>query len=88
MIHTQNGPVVAPRIENRAERQTNRVANGLRQGTISSDELSSLHQMRSEARQGLVESKGDNGWVGPVERLQVHQDLNQISRTIAAFRHN
>jgi len=88
MIHTQNGPVYAPAIESRAANQRDRVQNGLGAGSISQDELSSLRQMRSEARSGLVESKGDNGWVGPVERRQVHQDLNQISSSIFAFKHN
>ena len=61
---------------------------GLEGGSISGNELSSLREMRSDARQGLAESKGDNGWVGPVERRQVHQDLNQINRSIFAFKHN
>lgn len=44
--------------------------------------------MRSAARGELAAAKGDNGWVGPVERRQLHQDLNAISRTIYAFKHN
>ena len=88
MIHTQNGNVFAPAIENRAANQRARVHNGVSAGSISQDELSSLQQMRSDTRTGLVDSKGDNGWVGPVERRQVHQDLNQISSSIFAFKHN
>jgi len=88
MIHTQNGPVFAPVIEARAANQRARVQDGLSSGSISQDELSSLRQQRSEARAGLVESKGDNGWVGPKERREVRQDLNQISQSIYAFKHN
>lgn len=88
MIHTQNGNVFAPAIENRAERQRDRVKQGLDNGTVTQDELATLRGMRRDARAGLAESKGDNGWVGPVERRQVHQDLNAISRTIFAFKHN
>jgi hypothetical protein len=88
MIHTQNGPVFAPAIENRAANQRERVRAGVNEGSISCEELSSLRDMRQDARQGLAESKGDNGWVGPVERRQVHQDLNAISQSIYAFRHN
>lgn len=88
MIHTQHGNVFAPAIEARASHQRARVQDGLQSGTISGSELSSLRDMRSDARQGLAESKADNGWVGPVERRQVHQDLNQINRSIFAFKHN
>jgi hypothetical protein len=88
MIHTQNGNVIAPAIENRAERQRDRVKQGVDNGTVSRDELSTLRGMRADARAGLAESKGDNGRVGPLERREVHQDLNNISRTISALKHN
>jgi hypothetical protein len=88
VIHTQNGNVFAPGIESRRANQRERVQAGIADGSLSCDELSSLNGMRQEARQGLVDSKGDNGWVGPAERRQVHQDLNQISQAIFAFRHN
>jgi len=41
------------------------VQNGFNEGSVSGSELSNLREMRSDARQGLAESKGDNGWVGP-----------------------
>lgn len=88
MINTQNGNVLAPAIENRAARQRDRVKQGLDNGTVTSDELSTLRDMRSDARAGLAESKADNGWVGPAERRAVHQDLNAINRTIFTLKHN
>lgn len=88
LIHTQNGNVYAPGIKNRAQTQNARVAQGIASGSISQEELATLKDMRADARAGLAASKGDNGWVGPQERREVHQDLNQISRTIYAFKHN
>jgi hypothetical protein len=88
MINTQNGNVYAPAIENRAERQRDRVKQGLENGTVTREELSTVREMRVDARAGLVESKGDNGWVGPAERRALHQDLNAINRTIFALKHN
>ena len=88
MIHTSNGNVYAPGLEARAANQRSRVQQGISSGSISESELASLKDMRSDARQELAEAKGDNGWVGPVERRNLHQDLNAISRTIFAFKHN
>jgi hypothetical protein len=88
MIHTSNGNVYAPGLEARAANQRARVQQGLSSGSISQSELATLKDVRSDARQELAEAKGDNGWVGPVERRQLHQDLNAISRTIFAFKHN
>ena len=88
MIHTSNGNVYAPGLEARGLNQRARVQQGLNSGSISQSELATLKEMRSDARGELAAAKGDNGWVGPVERRQLHQDLNAISRTIFAFKHN
>ena len=47
-----------------------------------------LKDMRSDARASLAEAKGNNGWVGPKERKELHQDMNSISQTIYALKHN
>ena len=88
MIHTSNGNVYAPGLEARGHNQRARVQQGLNSGSITESELATLKDMRNEARQELAEAKGDNGWVGPVERRNLHQDLNALSRTIFAFKHN
>ena len=63
------------------------VLRALHEFGFASTDLS-VEDMRNEARQELAEAKGDNGWVGPVERRNLHQDLNALSRTIFAFKHN
>lgn len=86
MIHTSSGNVYAPGLEARGLNQRARVRQGLNSGSINQSELGVLKDMRSDARQELAGAKGDNGWVGPVERRNLHQDLNAISRTISAFK--
>lgn len=86
MIRTSNGNVYAPGLEARGLNQYARVQQGIHNGTISQSELEVLKEMGSAARQELSEAKGDNGRVGPVERRNLHQDLNAISRTIFAFK--
>lgn len=88
MIHTKNGNVYAPGIQARASNQHNRVQDGIADGSLTSSELSGLRAMRKDARAELVQAKGDDGKVGPLERRQVHQDLNQISQAIYEFKHN
>ena len=88
MISTSKGNVVAPGLQHRAANQQARVAQGVSSGSLSQAERGVLKEMRTDARASLSEAKGDNGRVGPQERRDVHQDMNSISRTIFAMKHN
>lgn len=88
MIHTKNGNVYAPHLEARRDRQHNRVQDGKQDGSLSTEELAQLKDMRQDARQDLAQAKGDNGRVGPGERRELNQDMNKISQAIYAFKHN
>ena len=88
MIHTNQGNVYAPGLKARGHHQHARVQQGISNGSLSQDELSSLKDMRSDARADLAAAKGNNGSVGPRERRALHQDLNQISQAIFQFKHN
>ena len=88
LISTANGNVFAPGLKDRAASQHARVAQGVSSGSLTGSELGVLREMRSDARESLSEAKGDNGWVGPQERKDLHQDMNAISRTIFALKHN
>lgn len=87
-IKTPEGRVFAPGLEARGQNQRGRVAQGIQSGALSGEEVDVLKEMRGEAFAGLTEAKGDNGWVGPKERRQLHRELNQISQTIYALKHN
>ena len=88
LISTANGNVFAPGLKDRAANQHARAAQGIASGSLTGSEVGVLKDMRSDARASLAEAKGDNGWVGPQERKDLHQDMNAISRTLFALKHN
>ena len=88
LISTANGNVFAPGLKDRAANQHARTAQGVASGSLTGSEVGVLKDMRSDARASLAEAKGNNGWVGPKERKELHQDMNSISQTIYALKHN
>ncbi|MBT9584679.1 hypothetical protein IV102_15150 [bacterium] len=88
LISTANGNVFAPGLKDRAANQHARAAQGVASGSLTGSEVGVLKDMRSDARASLAEAKGNNGWVGPKERKELHQDMNSISQTIYALKHN
>jgi hypothetical protein len=88
LISTSNGNVFAPGLKQRGANQHARVAQGVVSGSLTQSEMGVLREMKSDARGSLAEAKGNNGWVGPKERRELHQDLNSISQTIYALKHN
>lgn len=88
LINTPNGTVYAPGLKRRGHNQHKRVHNGVQNGSLTATEMDTLKGMRDEARANLTEAKGNNGWVGPRERMALHGDLNQLSQTIFQLKHN
>lgn len=88
LIHTQNGNVYAPGLKRRGENLHQRAAAGIANGSLTPNEVDVLKDMRADARAQLAEAKGDDGKVGPKERAAMHRDLNKISRTLYALKHN
>ncbi len=88
LISTPNGNVFAPGLKDRAAHQNARVAQGVASGSLTQSEMGVLKEMRTDARGSLAEAKGNDGRVGPQERRDLHQDMNAISRTIFALKHN
>lgn len=87
IIHTTAGNIFAPGLKGRSSNQNDRVRAGVQEGSISNRELASLHQQRAEIRSDLKADKADNGWVGPKERREAHQSLNELNASIYGFRH-
>lgn len=88
LISTPNGNVYAPWIKDRASNQQARTAQGVATGNISQSELEQLRQQRQTAAGNLSTYKGNDGRVDLQERVAIHQDLNQISASIAAYKNN
>ena len=87
-ISTANGNVFAPGLKSRLANQRDRVGQGVSSGSLTGSEMGGVKDGRRDFRADLSAAKGDNGRVGPHERRELHQDLNGISRTIYALKHN
>ena len=83
LISTSNGMVFAPGLKERQQIQRARVSDGIRDGTLTGNELKVLREMRQDYRVELADAKGDNGWVGPRERRALHQ--GQTIYALGAF---
>lgn len=87
-INTRAGKVVAPGLEFRGKNQHGRVAAGLANGSIDPSEAAQLGQARNDVNKKLTAYKSNDGRVGPMERRDLHRDLNQISGKIYEFKHD
>jgi hypothetical protein len=87
-VPTHAGRVYAPHQEKRIERQDARIADGVANGNFNPSEVKQLHQMKAEYRNDLKGFKETGGAVLPDERKALQQDLNGISQSIYAFKHN
>ena len=88
LIPTRNGNVFAPGLKDRLANQRDRVGQGLSSGSLTGSEMGVIKDVRKDFRADLAQAKGDDGRVGPHERRDLHQDMNAISRTIHALKHN
>jgi hypothetical protein len=83
-----NGRAFAPGLEKRMENQDARTSQGVASGSLSQDELSSIDGEQANYEQMLKDFKGNDGKLGPQERMKLHQELDSISSLIYADKHN
>lgn len=88
IIHTSAGNIYAPVIKPRQQNQTERIQAGVNDGSLNRVEHAAIGAQRVEMRQDLREAKANDGYLDGAERQAARQDLNQISRSIFAFRHD
>lgn len=88
VISTPEGNVYAPWIKDRAQNQRARTAAGVANGSIDQSELQQLREQKQAAAGQLSASKANDGRVDLQERVAVHKDLNQISKSIKDFRND
>ncbi len=88
LISTPSGNVYAPWIQARGVNLQARTAYGVASGKIDQGELQQLREQRQGAVANLSDAKANDGRVNLQERVAIHQDLNQISRSIRDFRND
>lgn len=87
-LKNPEGTIYAPGIKARDIATTARTAQGVASGEITDSELTVLKEMRGEAVDTLTQAKGNDGRVDLEERVALHQDINNISKTINTLKHN
>jgi uncharacterized membrane protein YebE (DUF533 family) len=68
-------------IDKREQRQQNRVANGIKKGSISSGEAARIERNEARIQRDEARAKAD-GVVTPRERARLNRELNHTSREI------
>jgi uncharacterized membrane protein YebE (DUF533 family) len=76
-----------PGVDRREQNQQNRVANGLKDGSLTSGEAAKIESDEAKIKQDEAKAKAD-GVVTPGERKQLNRELNQTSREIHSDRDN
>lgn len=82
------GPRRTPGLDARCKIQRARVGHGLKNESISDEELGAL-KGRNKQYQGILKSsKFDDGKIDLQERIFAHKYMNRTSKMIYDFKHN
>jgi uncharacterized membrane protein YebE (DUF533 family) len=76
-----------PGIDAREQRQQNRVANGLKNGSLTGHEAAKIERDEAKIRRDEARAKSD-GVVTSSERAKLNRELNHTSREIHRDKHN
>lgn len=86
--HDGDGPGTRdPGVNRRQDNQGDRVAQGVRSGQLTKDEVKSLAEQRKSIREEEKAYKSD-GTLTKDERKDLHQDLNATSKSIYGEKHD
>jgi len=77
----------SPGIDNRENRQQNRVANGIKNGSLTPHEAAKIERDETKIRRDEARAKAD-GVVTSRERERLNHELNHTSREIRRDTHN
>lgn len=88
MINTNKGNVTAPLIQGRIGVQTGRIIGGDLSGRLTTEELNQLKTSNANFLNNIATAKGDDGFLSLTERLELHKELNGMSREIYKLKHN
>src|SRR5215475_10487957 len=75
------------RVDRREQNQQKRVADGLKDGSITSGEAAKIERDEQKIQRDEAKAKAD-GVVTPREKAQLNRELNHTSREIRRDKHN
>jgi uncharacterized membrane protein YebE (DUF533 family) len=87
MVFAQNNRTRTPRIDQREQHQQDRVADGLKDGSITSGEAARIERQEAKIQRDEAAAKAD-GVVTRRERARLNRELNHTSREIHHNRGN
>jgi len=88
-VQTQTGPETGKEVQERKEKQQDRIANGIGNGSLTSNESSALEKKETQINQEERDMKSmDNGHLTAADRATLQQQQNQVSKQITADKHN
>jgi len=87
MVYAQDNQTKTPRVDQRERNQQNRVADGLKDGSITSGEAARIERDEAKIRRDEAAAKAD-GVVTRRERLRLNRELNHTNREIHRYRRN
>ena len=87
MVYAQDSKTKTPRIDQREQNQQNRVADGLKDGSLNSSEAAKIERDEAKIRRDEAAAKA-NGVVTRRERLRLNRELNHTNREIHRYRRN
>jgi hypothetical protein len=76
------------RIEERKENQQGRIAEGVRNGSLTPAEAARLERKERKVNREVRRDRRDGGGLSPAERAKIEKDQDRLSRDIAKQKHD
>ncbi len=82
-------PTLAAEVDRRAERQQERIAEGVENGSLTPRETANLERREAKINREIRRDRAANGGtLTPAERAKINREQNRVSRAIYRKKHN
>lgn len=82
-------PALAAEVDQRAENQQDRIAQGVKSGQLTPGETARLERKEARIDRQIQRDRAQNGGkLTPAERRQINREQNRTSRQIYRAKHN
>lgn len=82
-------PTLAAEVDRRAERQQERIAEGVENGSLTPNEAANLERREAKIDREIKRDRAANGGkLTPAERAKINREQNRASRAIYRKKHN
>src|SRR5258708_1194733 len=82
-------PTLAAEVDRRAERQQDRIAEGVENGSLTPRETANLEHREAKINREIKRDRAANGGtLTPAERAKINREQNRASRAVYRKKHN